>query len=88
MSWPLMVCFSDIADQPQHLVAGEMAVGIVERLEMVDVEHQQRQRLAARQRSLHRHLDRAVEIFAVAEAGQRIGQALGADRLEAAAAGC
>ena len=60
-----------------------MAVGIVERFEMVDVEHQKRQRLAARQRRPHRHVDRAVEIFAVAQSGQRIGQALGADRLEA-----
>ena len=40
-------------------------------------------RLAAGLRILDRGLDRAVEIFAVAEAGERIGQALGPDRLQA-----
>ena len=70
-------------NQPQHLIAGEMAVGIVERFEMVDVKHHQRQRVAARQRCSNRHVDRTVEIFAVTQSGQRIGQALGADRLEA-----
>ncbi|MEY9807654.1 hypothetical protein ABIF30_007261 [Bradyrhizobium elkanii] len=79
----LDVLLQRLRHQPQHLIAGEMAVGVVERLEVVDVEHQERQRLAAGERGLHRHVDRAVEIFPVAEAGERIGQALGADRLEA-----
>ena len=52
-------------------------------LEVVDVDHQQRQRLAAaRARSAPPSSIDAVEILAVAEPGQRIGQALGADRLE------
>jgi hypothetical protein len=50
---------------------------------VVDVEHQQRKRLAVRERILHGHIDRAVEIFAVSEAGEGIGQALGSDRLKA-----
>lgn len=50
---------------------------------MVDVEQQERQRLAARERALHGYTDHAIEIFAVAEARQRIGQALGADCFQA-----
>ena len=36
----------------QHIVAGIVAVGVVDRLEVVDVEHQHRKRLAARRRLL------------------------------------
>ncbi len=32
----------------QHVVAGIVAVGVVDRLEIIDVDHQRRQRLAAR----------------------------------------
>ena len=70
-------------DEPQHLVAGEMAAGVVEILEMIDVGHHQRQRLArlgARRRSPASSV--VVEILAVGERGERIGQALGADDFE------
>ena len=50
---------------------------------MIDVEHQQRQRRVVGARGLDGGDQRAIEMFAVAEAGEGIGQALGADRVEA-----
>jgi hypothetical protein len=60
-----------------------MSVRIVERLEMIDIEHQKRKRLAIGKRFLHGAFDRTVEIFAVAEASEGIGQALRIYCLEA-----
>ena len=50
---------------------------------MVDIEHQQRKRLVGCDRVLDRHLDRAVEIFAIAKTSEGIGQAFGPYRFQA-----
>src|SRR5690606_17579527 len=61
-------------DSAQHVVADEVAEAIVDRLEMVDVDHQARERslLAAAPRELL--LEAGLEIVPVAPARQRIGQ--------------
>ena len=68
--------------QAQHLVAGEVAKSVVECLEVVDVGHQQRQRLAPGRRFADALGERGIEIFAVGERRQRIGEAFVANRLE------
>src|SRR3546814_2285144 len=69
-----------LAELRQQRVATSVAVDVVEGLEVVDVEHQQRQRqpapLAAREFARRRFL----QVAAVEQAGQRI-----ADRLQAQA---
>src|SRR5690554_6244531 len=68
-----------VADPPgdaaQDVVADEVAVTIVDRLEMIDVDHQARERraLAAAPRDLL--VQPRLEVAPVAPAGQRVGQA-------------
>ena len=59
-----------------------MAETVVEILEMIDVGHQQRQRLVLGAGIGDGTFERAVEEFAVGELGEGIGQALVAHRLE------
>ena len=68
--------------QAQHLVAGKVAEPVVEALEVVDVRHQQRQRLVLRRGFGDALGESGIEIFAVGERGERIGEAFGAHRLE------
>src|SRR3546814_2233053 len=69
-----------LAELRQQRVATSVAVDVVEGLEVVDVEHQQRQRqpapLAAREFARRRFL----QVAAVEQAGQRIADRLQADR--------
>ena len=60
-----------VPDLAQHLAAGEVAVGVVDALEVVEVEEEQRQIAcrSARQRR-DRLLERRVEVAVVVEAGQ------------------
>ena len=62
----------DGAHALQAGVAGQMPVAVVECLELVDVEHQQRDILVMRLRARPERLERIVEVPAIAEAGQRI----------------
>ena len=63
-----------------------MAELIVERLEVIDVAHQQRSGSPPALASATVRVELGIEIFAVGEAGQRIGQALGPDRSRGSAA--
>ena len=59
----------------QHVVAGRMAVVVVDRLEMVDVDHQQRGRIA-RRRALFKQRGRALlPVPPAVQAGQRVAPA-------------
>ena len=58
----------------QDLVAGGVPVGVVDLLEGVDVDHRQRQRLAAGQRPLHQAREMSHQVVAIVEAGQLVGQ--------------
>ena len=62
-----------IGELAQHVVAGVVAVAVVDRLEVVDVEHQHGQRLAARGRLLDQRAEVAFHVAAVVEAGERVG---------------
>jgi hypothetical protein len=64
------------------VVAGEVAKSVVEGLEVVDIGHQQRERLALGGRFRDRLGESGVEIFAVGERGELIGETFGAHRLE------
>jgi hypothetical protein len=59
-----------------------MAPGVVEVLEVVDVGHHQRERLAALGGIRNRLRQTFVEMFAVGQRCERVGQAFGADNLE------
>ena len=65
------------ADAPchllQHAVARVVAIGVVDRLEEVDVERQQRQALAAIRRLFDQLQQLGFEVAAVVEAGERVG---------------
>ena len=65
----------DTGERSQRFVTGRVTIAIVERLEVVDVEHQHRQRLVPGA-VLERLLDRLIEGAAVGEAGSRIGVGL------------
>ncbi len=58
---------------PEHVVAGVMAIAVIDRLEEVDVEHHQRQRLAARRRLFRQRHQMAFHVAAVVQAGERVG---------------
>ena len=62
-----------LRDAPEHVVAGRVAVVIVERLEVIHVDEQHRQRAAAARRTLRLLREHRVERAAVVEARQRIG---------------
>src|SRR6266851_1767098 len=57
----------------QYVVAGIMAVFVVDRFEKIDVEHHQRQRLAAARGLLGKRTEMALHVTAVMQAGQRVG---------------
>ena len=61
-----------LGEMLQHLVAGVMAVGVVDRFEMVDVEHHQRQRAALMRGLVEQSGEMRLEIAPIVEAGQRI----------------
>lgn len=65
-----------LADGPQHPVAGTMTEGIVERLEMVDVDHHHPDRLPMPHSTMKFALQRGFQITTVEEAGQRIADSL------------
>ena len=60
-------------DRLQHPVALVVAVGVVEFLEVVDVEHQHRQRQVVAARTVEFALQRLVEVTAVEQRGQAVG---------------
>ena len=72
-----------LAEQPahlaQHLVAGEMAVLVVDALEVIHVEREHRKRLAPAHRARHFTRRKLVEPAPVETSAERIGQH---DRLE------
>jgi hypothetical protein len=78
----LTFCFTDNATSRSDVVAGEVAKSVVEGLEVVDIGHQQRERLALGGRFRDRLGESGVEIFAVSERGELIGETFGAHRLE------
>ena len=57
---------------PDHLIAGIMAMGVVDRLEAVEIGHHDRKRTAAGARTFKQALQVAVEVTAVVHAGQRV----------------
>ena len=64
------------ADLAQHLVAGVVAERVVELLEAVEVDQQQRQLAVALGRGRDRGVQRVDEVAAVAEAGEVVGARL------------
>ncbi len=80
----LDVGFERHGDEAQHLVAGLVAPGVVEALEVIDVDQHQAQRLAAVARLAQQARDAVVEGLAVIDLGQRIEQGFAADILEVA----
>ena len=62
------------ADLGEQRVAGRVAVGVVEALEMVDVEHQHRQRQPTALAALQFAGEVLLEIPAIEQARQRIAQ--------------
>ena len=63
------------ADRAQDLVAGRVAVRVVEHLELVDVDHQDADRVA-RPAAAGEQAAELVEVAAVRQAGQRVGRGL------------
>ena len=61
-----------LADRAQAGVAPDMAVTVVEQLEMIDIDHHQRERLAALGRSTPLALELAVEAAPVGQAGKAV----------------
>ena len=61
-----------LADRLDAPVAGGVAVGVVDALEVVDVEHQQQRRLAGARHAVDLARQRQLELAAVRQAGQRI----------------
>ena len=64
------------ADLAQHLVAGVVAERVVELLEAVEVDQQQRELVAVRAARLDRRVQRVDQVAAVAEAGEVVGHRL------------
>ncbi len=58
----------------QHVVAGEVAVAVIDLLEMVDVEHHQRGRGGALGQPRHQLGQMGKDVAPVVEPGQLIGQ--------------
>ena len=61
------------ASVAQHLVAGAVAVDVVDALEVVDVEHQHRDRVVRAARARELGAQALVEVAVVVEAGERVG---------------
>ncbi len=60
------------AHGPQHRISGIMAICVIEAFEMIDVDHEARQRRAIARADRHRVFKCGVEPPPVGEAGQRI----------------
>ncbi len=73
-----------VSDPLEHEIALGVAVGVVHRLEVVDVDEQHRARLVPLAETLHRSCDGVDEGAPVGEAGERVGLRLGPHRLELA----
>ena len=65
--------FARLGELPQDVVAGLMAVGVVDALEEIDVEDEQANLPVAGVGPGHQALEMGLQIAAVVEAGQRIG---------------
>jgi len=65
-----------LGDGPRHgaddLIAGAVAIGVIDGLEMIDVEHQQQRRLARSGHPVGLARQRHLEAAPVHEAGQRV----------------
>src|SRR5262245_64715446 len=70
--------------EPQHAIADHVAVGVVDRFEMINVSKQQRERRILGVAFRYRLFQGSVEVPAIAEPGERVDQALVADGLELA----
>src|SRR3546814_12203437 len=66
----------DLRNEPQDHVARLMAIGVVEFLEMIDVHHDEGQRRVVARRLHRRTPQYDVELLAIGDAGQRVGQRL------------
>ena len=66
----------DVGDLAQHLVTGEVAVRVVEALEVVEVEHEERQWRTVPLRLRHLLLEPLVEVAVVVEPGETVGDRL------------
>jgi hypothetical protein len=60
-----------VGDVLEHLVAGRMAVGVVDLLEVVDVDHQHQRRLAGAGDAVDLAGQHQLEVAAIGEAGER-----------------
>lgn len=69
--------------QAQNLIAGEVTKAVIERLEVIDISEQQGQRFDLFGRIRDSFVQCSVKVFSIGELGERVGQALSADRLEA-----
>ena len=68
-----------MADRREHFVSRQMAVIVVDLLELIDVEHHDRERGAAAARAGQLGFERVETVGAVEAAGQRVAQAVIAD---------
>ena len=67
------VARSTSASELEHLVALAVAADVVDALEVVDVEHQQRDRVVRAAGAVQLRAQALVEVAVVVEAGQRVG---------------
>src|SRR5262249_33218597 len=63
-----------LRDLPQHLVARKVAVSIVDALEVIDVDHEARERAALAAAARKLLAQTALQMGAVVPAGQDVGQ--------------
>ncbi len=56
----------------QHLVAGGVAMGVVDALEVVDIGHQQQRRLAAARHAVDLTRQRQLETASIGQPGERV----------------
>ena len=73
----------DLGDAAQGVVAGQVAVAVVVALEVIDVDHQDRQRQPGPVAALHLQRQPLAEVAVVVEAGQPVGDGqLGEPRVQ------
>ena len=72
----MTLVFSVCPTSRQDLIAGLMAVGIVERLEVIDIDQQQAEGFTDLLRLLHLEIQDLVEALARCQAGQFISEVL------------
>ena len=66
------VAANPCGELPQHRVPGIVAMAVVDRLEMVDVDQQQRKRLAAPRGVIEQRGEMARRIAAIVQPGERV----------------